>query len=135
MKNLIIDVGANHGSFALSVARGNKDHLVIAIEPIQALAKSLEKKKFELDNLVVIQGGVSSFFEHREIHISETSDMGTSSFLRFSAESQEDDYWITRKDMKHTDNQLVECRPLSSWLEPWKESIKSVTNGGGAGIN
>jgi FkbM family methyltransferase len=122
MTNLIIDDGANLGSFALNAAQSNKNQTLIAIEPIPKLAAKLRKSAVELQNLVVIEGAVSSRIEQKDLFISEKSDFGTSSLLNFSAQSRIDTYWNSRNDLVHTSSVIVECRPLSDWLEPWRNS-------------
>ena len=102
MKDLVIDVGANLGGFALEVAERNPTVNVLAFEPIPALCRQLRARAVErsIDNLTVLQLAVDAAERTAVFHIANHADQGVSSLLDFDATNvANDEYWRTRKDL------------------------------------
>ena len=102
MKDLVIDVGANLGGFALDVAERNPNVHVLAFEPIPSLCHQLRARAAErsIGNLTVLQFAVDAEERTAVFHIANHADQGVSSLLDFDATSvATDEYWRTRTDL------------------------------------
>ncbi len=102
MKDLVIDVGANLGGFALEVAERNPNVHVLAFEPIPSLCHQLRACAVErsIVNLTVLQLAVDAEERSAVFHVADHADQGVSSLLDFDASSlATDEYWRTRTDL------------------------------------
>jgi FkbM family methyltransferase len=102
MLSLIIDVGANEGLFSFQQASANPKHLVVAVEPIPELAKSMTLKALEnnLTNLVVKEVAIDLKSGWRTLQVSDAFSKGTSSLLEFSKPQELERYWKIRPDSR-----------------------------------
>ena len=120
MKDLVIDVGANLGGFALEVAERNPAMHVLAFEPIPSLCFQLRARAVErsINNLTVLQLAVDANERTAIFHIANHADQGVSSLLDFDAESvATDEYWRTRTDLYFEHEIDVSVTRLDSVLE------------------
>jgi FkbM family methyltransferase len=119
MQGLIIDVGANEGIFALQQAITNPNHLVIAIEPIPELAKSITQKAIELKlgNLIVKEVAIDIANGWRSLQISDAFSKGTSSLLDFAQPRDLDEYWEARPDSRRNRSVDVRCVRLEEMID------------------
>jgi len=119
-KNIIIDVGANMGLFAIPVAKRNIEKKVIVYEPIPQLYKLLESIKLDQDisNLVLKRSALSVYDGVGKLNVSEVGDWGVSSLLDFNeSHISNNEYWQTRKDLVVTEVIDVSVRTLQSELD------------------
>ncbi|USH03261.1 FkbM family methyltransferase [Grimontia kaedaensis] len=115
---LIIDVGSNHGDFALEIAKRNRELSVLAIEPIDALVDLIINRKNELniDNVSVVPVAIDLVARKANLNVANHHDYGVSSLLDFSKDKLKDEYWSTRQDMYFDSIQAVDVVPLSDIL-------------------
>ena len=119
-KNIIIDIGANHGDFCLEIAKRNPNIDILAFEPEPSLYRVLEKEKKSLQNLKLYKFALANIKkkEIRDFHVSHEGDMGVSSLLEFNNNNlKKNDYWKRRSDLKHDEVIQVEVISLSSMLD------------------
>jgi FkbM family methyltransferase len=118
-KKVIIDVGANKGSFILDIAQKNREITCLAIEPIQELATGIEDsaKKLQLTNLEVESVAVYKKRKTMILNINSHFDQGTTSLLDFDrANIEENSYWITRPDLTHDKKVSVSADTMKNIL-------------------
>lgn len=81
--DVFLDAGANIGLFTLVAARlVGPEGLVVAVEPVGALFRSLQRSVAELNhltNVVCVQGALSSSAGKGVIHIGAADNLGSSS--------------------------------------------------------
>jgi FkbM family methyltransferase len=118
---LIIDVGANSGEFALTVAQRNPRVTVLAIDPIPQLCDSIRQQAVDqkLSNLWIETVAIDLTERTATFNVANHHDLGVSSLLNLNTEKiSADPYWKNRADL-YFDNQVtVEVKPLSMLLEP-----------------
>ena len=119
MLKLIIDVGANEGIFSFQQASANPKHLVIAVEPIPELAKSIAKKaiKNNLTNLIVKEVAIDIESGWRTLYVSDDFTKGTSSLLEFTSPNELEMYWKLRPDSKQSRSIDVRCITLEELID------------------
>ncbi len=103
MQDLIVDVGANEGAFALEVAARNPGLRVLAIEPIPELCQQIAKVAGTraLGNVVVRQLAIDAIPRTAAFHISDFAGHGASSLLEFDrSRIARDEYWRERPDLR-----------------------------------
>lgn len=118
---LIIDVGANSGEFALALARRNPMVTVLAIDPIPQLCDSIGQQALDqkLSNLWIETVAIDLTERTATFNLANHHDLGVSSLLELNTEKiSADPYWKDRADL-YFDNQVeVSVKPLSMLLEP-----------------
>lgn len=122
-KDLIIDVGSNHGEFALQIAERNPNIEVIAIEPNDNLSKKIEEscKSKNIKNIEVVNLAIDRTEGKSSFHISDHADSGISSLLPFEIEKiTNDSYWKDRKDLHYDRKIEVIVKRLDSILNDKK---------------
>ncbi len=100
--DLVIDVGANQGDFALEVAARNPAVGVLAFEPIPQLCANIAAaaEKRRLDNLAALPLAVDERARTTRFHVAAHDDFGVSSLLELDhASIGRDEYWKDRKDL------------------------------------
>lgn len=118
--NIIIDIGANHGDFSLEIAKRNPSMIVYAIEadPFLASELQLETSNRQILNHKIENFAISDTEGIADFFISELSDHGTSSLLKFSEKNiTNDEYWSVRKDLQHTKKVSVHTQRLETFLD------------------
>lgn len=116
---MIIDVGANIGEFALSIAKRNPFLSVIAIEPIPDLCNKIQDiaSSDNIQNVKIIQCAVDIIERVDYLNVASHHDWGVSSLLHFDqSKIKNDDYWKTRSDMYFDTTIEVQVRSLESIL-------------------
>ncbi|OBT15793.1 hypothetical protein A9266_20995 [Vibrio tasmaniensis] len=115
----IIDIGANHGEFALEIAKRNRSHHIVAIEPVGVLGLRIKEKARcnTIDNIEVIECAIDEIERVATLNMSTHSDWGVSSLLNFDEEKLKDEYWKTRDDMYFDEQIEVPVRRLSTLCE------------------
>ncbi len=112
--DMILDIGANEGEFALALAQRNPDLQVLAIEPIPILAGTIKARASALGchNLSCQQIAVDEESRLATFHIADQADRGVSSLLSFDRESiTANDYWKHRSDLHFSyDLKVQVCR-------------------------
>jgi FkbM family methyltransferase len=120
LAELLIDVGANQGEFAIEVAVRNPDRQVLAIEPLPELCERLQAQAAArgAGNVRLAPFAVDATERTATFHVAGTADQGVSSLLRFHADGLRNDaYWRQREDL-HFDRTLqVPVRRLDSLPE------------------
>lgn len=102
IRDLVIDVGANQGGFALEIAARNPGVLVLAFEPIPELCDAIAAKLAErkLDNVTLLTLAADKVPRTANFHVSTHDDCGVSSLLSFDqTQINGDEYWQRRKDL------------------------------------
>ncbi|WP_158895007.1 MULTISPECIES: FkbM family methyltransferase [unclassified Pseudomonas] len=118
--DLILDIGANIGQFGCEVGRLNPDKNVICIEPVPALAETIQQRLAEscLSNVSVIRSAVGLQEGVADFNISKRGDWGISSLLKISVNNvQGDDYWSSRSDLIYDETFEVEVSSLERILD------------------
>ncbi|WNJ96498.1 FkbM family methyltransferase [Vibrio ruber] len=120
----IIDIGANHGEFAVEIAKRNRSFKVIAIEPVEALRDKIKNKANaeSIDNLTILDYAIDVEEKVTYLNVAKHNDWGVSSLLDFDQDKLQDEYWKTREDMFFEDKIQVEVRKLSTILEDYNLS-------------
>jgi len=101
-RDIVIDVGANQGGFAIEVAARNAEISVLAIEPIPQLCAEIAAtaKTRQLENIILLQLAADATARSAKLHVSDHADCGVSSLLKLDDELiKHDDYWQTREDL------------------------------------
>jgi FkbM family methyltransferase len=101
-REIIIDVGANRGGFAVDVAARNPGLSVIAIEPIPNLCGEIAEaaRSRGVSNIIILQLAADSVSRSDKLNLAEHDDSGVSSLLNLNEKLiEQDDYWKTRKDL------------------------------------
>ncbi|HIV70897.1 MAG TPA: FkbM family methyltransferase [Candidatus Aquabacterium excrementipullorum] len=128
--DLVIDVGANQGDFALEVARRNPGLTVLAIEPIPALCQQLDERLSAeaLDNVRIENVAIDTEERDAVFHVANHHDLGVSSLLPLNRQDiAKDDYWKNRADLYFDQDITVKVVPLSKVLAPVQpRSIKFI---------
>jgi FkbM family methyltransferase len=115
----VVDVGANHGLFALEVAKRNPDVKVVAIEPAPHLAEFLRCRAydFSLSNIIVVEAAVGTTRHRGALHVSFQGDGGTSSLMCYDdAAIANNEYWVGRTDLYFSTTVDVDVVPLGEIL-------------------
>jgi FkbM family methyltransferase len=123
----ILDVGSNAGDFAVELARRNRDHLVLAVEPIASLAGGIEARvrDEQLDNVTVVAVAIDAEEGPAELNVATTGDWGVSSLLALNTDAiARDDYWSIRPDLSYTTTETVDRIRLETLLE--REGIGEI---------
>lgn len=109
--DLIIDVGANHGQFALQVRELGYEGLILSLEPQKVLAEALMQQSAESSGKWIVRHGAAGD-SVGELTLNTYRDDSFSSFHtpNKTAMDRFGDY------LKPTDTELVEIRPLDDWL-------------------
>ena len=117
---VVIDVGANKGEFALEILAKNPEILVLAIEPIPELCaeiRSVAAGMKRLSDIEVRCCAVDAQERTAQFHVADHADHGVSSLLSLSKpEIEQDDYWKTRGDLYFDKTIQVEVRRLDKIL-------------------
>lgn len=120
MSDLVIDVGANRGEFALALAERNPSLRVLAIEPIPELCEALAAAAGArgVTGLDVACCAIDATEREAEFHVSDVADQGVSSLLAFDADGlRADEYWRQRDDMRFARTITTSVRRLDSLPE------------------
>lgn len=105
MKNIIIDIGANHGEFAFEMAKRNPETVILAFEPEPHLFKMLQDSGVE--NIKPFDVAITAKKGTAEFNVSHSGDWGVSSLLDFDTNNIENDgYWQHRTDLKSFDEKI-----------------------------
>lgn len=102
MQDVVIDVGANQGGFALEVAARNPELQVISFEPIPQLSEQIVAlaRARELFNVVVLPMAIDAAERTAVFHVADHADLGVSSLLELDhVRIARDEYWSTRQDL------------------------------------
>lgn len=102
MTDLVIDVGANRGEFAIEVAARNPELQVLAVEPIPELCAAIGEaaRARGAERVTVACCAIDAVERTAEFHVADHADQGVSSLLAFDAEGlRADEYWRQRDDM------------------------------------
>ena len=120
---VVLDVGANDGSWGLNIAQQNPGIQVFGFEPTPRMCDIILQKKDELKlaNYELIQHAVSDYEGKVKFNVAGQADWGCSSLLTF-AEGL-DQTWPGRTDFKVTDTIEVECITLDTFVKD-----RGVTN-------
>jgi FkbM family methyltransferase len=114
---VVLDVGANDGSWGLNIAQQNPGIQVFGFEPTPRMCDIILQKKDELKlaNYELIQHAVSDYEGKVKFNVAGQADWGCSSLLTF-AEGL-DQTWPGRTDFKVTDTIEVECITLDTFVK------------------
>lgn len=106
MRDLIIDIGANHGEFAYEIASRNPKCQVIAFEPEPHLFKKLKNSQYK--NLITYDIAIASQTGTAEFNVSHVGDWGCSSLFDFNHKNiEKDEYWNNRADLRCFDEKII----------------------------
>lgn len=99
--DVILDIGANAGDFALSIAERNPGVQVLALEPIPELCAQIRARaNGVVPNLTVLAVAADLHARTAVFHIADHADLGVSSLLKFDESGlAADEYWRTRQDL------------------------------------
>lgn len=120
MREIILDIGANHGDFALAVAAARPDITVVAVEPISELCAHIQARSLEMgvDNLIVVEAAIDEVPRAAVINVSQHADWGVSSLLPFDSRTVADNpYWRGRSDLYYDEERRTDVRRLDDVLE------------------
>ena len=123
----VLDVGANHGSFGLELARRNPKATVHLIEPVPDIAKELRSQcaAAELFNAFVHEVALGGGDGEADLHVSVLGDRGTTSMLLFDSDKiARDPYWSHRSDLRHQVTVKVPTFRLCTFME--KQGIERI---------
>ena len=118
--DLILDVGANAGDFAIAMAQNHLDMAVLAFEPMPSLAAAIRDRAASLGlrNLTCLELAVDETPRVATFHVADHYDRGVSSLLRFDREGiSQNDYWRERPDLHFTNNLQVQVCRLDALLQ------------------
>lgn len=119
LREIILDIGANHGDFALAVAAARPDITVVAVEPISELCAHIQARSLELgvENLVVVEAAIDEVPRAAVINVSRHADWGVSSLLPFDNRAVSDNpYWRGRRDLYYDEERRTDVRRLDDVL-------------------
>ncbi|CAN7510913.1 FkbM family methyltransferase [Phenylobacterium sp. LjRoot219] len=113
---VILDVGANDGSWGLGMAQKYPDVPVYAFEPTPQLCAKIREKVSQLGlrNYELVPVAVSDEPGRARFNIAGQSDWGCSSLLPFAGELEKT--WPGREDLKVTEVIEVDCIRLDSFV-------------------
>jgi FkbM family methyltransferase len=117
---LIIDVGANSGEFALAIAKRNPMVTVLAIDPIPQLCVSIrhQAEEQQLSNLWIETVAIDLTERTATFNVANHHDLGVSSLLALDTEKiSADPYWKDRADLYFDTQVTVDVKPLSALLD------------------
>ncbi|ADD69442.1 methyltransferase FkbM family [Denitrovibrio acetiphilus DSM 12809] len=117
---MIIDVGANHGDFAIDAAERNPQEIVIAIEPIPELCDKISAliKNKNLQNVKIVRCAIDVEKRIDTLNVAKHADWGVSSLLEFNHDNiSKDEYWKTRNDMYFDEKIEVEVKRMDDVLD------------------
>lgn len=114
---VVLDVGANNGSFGLNIAQQNPHIQVFGFEPTPQLCELILQKvaAMGLTNYELIPAAVSDYEGKVKFNIAGQADWGCSSLLSFS--DGLDETWPGRTDFKVTETIEVDCITLASFVQ------------------
>jgi FkbM family methyltransferase len=113
----VLDVGANNGSFGLSIAQQNPHVQVFGFEPTPQLCDLIrgQAEQMGLKNYELIPMAVSDYEGRVRFNVAGQADWGCSSLLEFSEGLEQT--WPGRQDFKVTDTIEVECITLAAFVK------------------
>lgn len=113
----IFDIGANNGSWGLSVAQQYPQARVFGFEPTPKLCDEIRQsvETLALKNYELVPYAVSDVACMTQFHVAGQNDWGCSSLLQFS--DGLDQTWPGRKDFQVTQTIDVECIRLDKFVE------------------
>lgn len=119
--DLILDVGANEGEFALAMAQNHPQIPVLAFEPIPSLAAAIRERAASLGlrNLTCLELAIDEAPRMATFHVADHYDRGVSSLLTFDRTGiDQNDYWRDRPDLHFTNDLQVQVCRLDALLQP-----------------
>ena len=120
MPDLVIDIGANQGEFAIEIATRNPGLDVLAVEPIPELCARIEDGAHArgAGNVRTRCLAIDATGRAAEFHVADHADQGVSSLLRFHDEGlRADEYWRQREDLHFERTIAVDVRRLDALPE------------------